>query len=140
MSEWQELSDLCGVAKFVIEASSFEHQKLWEYWGNPPERARVHWIAQSRGWLLEIGKLDSRPICLSVSGALLNGQAVLFYYATSEVVDWAQIELWFKEHCWPQWDNGRRRAHCDAMNFHHCVLAIEQLVKDQNKENSNTNE
>lgn len=136
MSEWQELFDLTQAAKFVVQASSFEHQKLWEYWGNPPERARVHWVAQSRGWLLEVGSLDGRPICLGISGALINNQAVLFYDATSEVVDWVQVELWFREHCWPTWDHGTRRAHCDAMNFHHCVLATEEIVKDQELEHT----
>lgn len=119
-----ELDDLLSCAEFVVEASSYEQQALWEKHAleaGGDSNTRVHWVDQTRGWLVEVGKLDGRPVCVNVRGSLLNGLAVLFYEATSEVVDWRMIENWFQERCWPKWDNGTRRAHCDADNFHHCL-------------------
>ena len=119
-----ELDDLLSCAEFVVEASSYEQQALWEKYAlqaGSDSNTRVDWQDQTRGWLVQVGKLDNRPICIHVRGAMLNGLAVLFYGATSEVIDWKMIEGWFKEQCWPKWDNNTRRAHCDAMNFHHCL-------------------
>lgn len=137
-----ELSDLLHDAVFVVEASSFERQVLWERWakeakglrGVPTEGARVAWIDQSRGWLVTVANLRKRPVCISIFGALVNDCAVLFYEATSEVVDWKKIKDWFRDRCWPMWDSGTRRAHCDAMNFHHCLEAVRQWHAEQAKE------
>lgn len=124
-----ELDDLLLCARFVVEASSFEQQALWEahaVQAGGDNSTRIDWLDQTRGWLLEIGRLDNRPICINVRGSLLNGLAVLFYDATSQVVDWQMIEDWFQERCWPKWDNNTRRAHCDAANFHHCLQVARQ--------------
>jgi hypothetical protein len=124
---YETLEDLTKVAVFVVEASSFEHQSLWERWAKQsasPVNSLLDWRDCGRGWLIQVGTLDRRPINLNISGATLNGYNVLFYEAVSQVIDWAQIEKWFKKHCWPKWDNGTRRAHCDAMNFHHCVEVV----------------
>lgn len=124
---YETLEDLINTAVFVVEASSFEKQSLWERWAQQspnPVKKLIDWQDCGRGWLIQIGQLDDRPVNLSIFGATLNGQHVLFYEAVSQVVDWTQVEKWFKEHCWPKWDNGTRRAHCDAMNFHHCIEAV----------------
>jgi hypothetical protein len=126
-----EFDEALRIAEFVVEASSFERQALWEGWAKDasglsgvsvrPNRDRIDWRDQSRGWLEQVGELDARPVNISLSIAWLNGHPVLFYEAVSQVVDWKRIEAWFRERCWPLWDNGTRRAHCDAMNFHHCL-------------------
>lgn len=124
---YKELEDLTGVAEFVVEASSYEKQSLWERWAKQsasPTKSLLDWLDCGRGWLIQIGELDKRPVNLSIFGATLNGHHVLFYEAVSQVIDYAQVDQWFKEHCWPRWDSGTRRAHCDAMNFHHCVEAV----------------
>ena len=97
-----ELDDLLSCAEFVVEASSFEQQMLWERYSleyGSDSNVRVDWQDQSRGWLVEVGRLDNRPVCINVRGSLLNGLAVLFYEATSEVVDWKMIKEWFRERC-----------------------------------------
>jgi hypothetical protein len=126
-----ELEGLLKCAVFVVEASSYEKQSLWEHYAQDSadliprtSAARVPWIDQNRGWWFQVGRIARRPVVISVFGALLNERPVLFYEATSAVVDWKQIEGWFKENCWPTWDNGTRRAHCDAMNFHHCLEVV----------------
>lgn len=134
---YETLEDLTTVAVFVVEASSFEKQALWERWAQqsarPVERL-LDWRDCGRGWLIQVGELDKRPINLLIFGATLNGKHVLFYEAVSQVVDWVQVEEWFKNHCWPRWDANTRRAHCDAMNFHHCVEVVSKppLLKPKN--------
>lgn len=127
---WETLEDLTFEAVFVVEVSSFEKQALWERYAREVAHLdrrsgpRVHWQDQGRGWWFQIAEVDKRPVMISVFGALLNDSAILFYEATSEVVDWKAIEEWFREHCWPMWDSDTRRAHCDAMNFHHCLEVV----------------
>lgn len=124
---YETLDDLIKVAVFVVEASRFEQQSLWEKWAQQSTdhgKAPIDWRDCGRGWLTQVGILDDRPINLSIFGATLNGHNVLFYEAVSQVVDWKQIEEWFREHCWPKWDNGTRRAHCDAANFHNWVEVV----------------
>lgn len=113
------LEELLTTAQFVVEATSFEQRTLWERWSD-----RVHWEEHSRGWLETIGEVNGRPVNLVIHPARLNGCVVLFYEAVSQVVDWKQIEDWFKSHCWPKWDKDIRRAHCDAANFHHCLEVV----------------
>lgn len=128
---YESLEQLASVAVFVVEASRFEQQILWEKWAKQsptPTKPLLDWQECGRGWLTQVGELDNRPVNLSIFGARLNGRDVLFYEAVSQVVDWAQIEKWFKENCWPKWDSGTRRAHCDAMNFHHCIEVVTEGV------------
>lgn len=124
---YNELEDLTSVAVFVVEVSHYERQTLWEIFAKDapsPRHPLLDWKDCNRGWSLTIGELDGRPVCICVFGATLNGKHVLFYEPTSTVVDWDQIRKWFKENCWPLWDNGTRRAHCDAFNFHHCLEVV----------------
>lgn len=127
-----ELEDLLRDAVFVVEASSYERQNLWERFAkeaadlSPSSSPRIDWNDCGHGWVIEVGTLDNRPVVMSIFGSLLNGKPVVFYDVHSQVVDWAQIEAWFKENCWPKWDNNSRRAHCDAMNFHHCYEVVKQ--------------
>lgn len=137
MAEMVDLDEALRVAEFVVEASSFETQALWERFADDAKdlvprmnEARIDWKDQSRGWLVTVGMLDQRPVCVSLSISTLNGHAVLFYEVTSEVVDHAQIEDWFRERCWPLWDHGTRRAHCNAMNFHHCLEICRAQLND----------
>lgn len=134
-----EIKSLLDGIAFVVEATSYEQLSLWQQWSTeaqkgdlawtPPKRLRtnfVAWEGDRAGWMVEVGKVNGAPVCISMMGATLDGVRVLFYEATSRVVDWGMIEAWFKENCWPRWDSGTRRAHCDAMNFHHCLDAIRE--------------
>ena len=125
------LEDLIRDAVFVVEASSYEKQSLWERFATEAKDlvprtnvARVRWVDQGRGWVVTVGHVGKRPVTICVFGSLLNGHPVLFYEAASAVVDWDKIREWFRANCWPLWDSGTRRAHCDAMNFHHCLEVV----------------
>lgn len=107
---------------FLVEATSFEKFCLWQQWHN-----EVNWEQDSLGLVGEIGRIDDRPVALSVSWAKIDGQLVAFYEMTSQVTDSQMLEKWLEDNCTPpKWDNGSRRAHCDAQNFHHCIAAVRE--------------
>jgi hypothetical protein len=124
--------------KFVVEATSFEQFELWRehaLGGLLPGQAdslnargrRVSWEQMNPGSLTTIGVLFDRPICVCVSWARVNGHIIAFYEATSELVDYKMVDAWIRAKCSAKWDRGARRAHCDAMNFHHCLDALAEL-------------
>lgn len=111
---------------FVIEATSFEQQTLWEQF-----EGKMAWVHISEGRSFTVGKLAGFPVCVRVSWARLNSQLVMFYDATSRVVDHEMVETFLKSKCNPKWDNGTRTSYTDANNFHHAIQAIN--AKNQEK-------
>lgn len=60
---YETLEDLTAVAKFVVEATGFERQTLWERWAQDSPRPiaaypSLDWRDCSRGWLVKVGELD----------------------------------------------------------------------------------
>ena len=117
---------------FVVEATSFETQMLWEKWcKDSPEKpirnrhATQKW-EQKHGWLVTIGKIGKRPVCLSMTWNVIDGQWIMFYDQCSQVTDSVQTEKWLDIHFQGRWDNGTSRAITDAPNFHLCVEAINE--------------
>lgn len=119
--------------------SSHEMHILWRDFADdrtareygPSNRRRVKWEQLNPGSVPTIGTLGKRPICLTIFWARIDGQVVMFYEATSELVDWAKIQAWLDieyKHV-PMWDNGTRKPFCDAQNFHHCLSAIDERNK-----------
>lgn len=106
---------------FLIEANSYERMCLWR-----ENHQRVRWEENMSGICLQIGKFGDMPICVSLVWATINGRLVCFYDAVSEVAHSQMIEDWLATQCDAKWDNGTRRAHCDAMNFGHCLSAIDE--------------
>lgn len=104
---------------FCVEATDYEKLLLWEKYHN-----HRSWVQDSRGLHLTVGSLDNRPVAINCFWNIIDGRRILFWSACSQVVDHLQIEKWFDENCTPIWD-GNRQARCDAMNFHHCMRAID---------------
>lgn len=48
------------------------------------------------GYMVTVGKLDGRPICVTPHIHTIDGVKVLYVEATSQVVDWVMIENWIK--------------------------------------------
>jgi len=105
---------------FVIEATQNEQFCLWE----KRKLYNIEWKEDCVGFLETVGTLDNRPVNIVFTFAYWNGKRICFYEPVSQVVDHAMIEKWFEANFWPTWDNGTRRAHCDAANIHHCLDAI----------------
>lgn len=121
---------------FVVEADSFAHQELWVKHSReshesgfgparPIGRPR-EWRQDSRGFMAQVGGFGGMPVNAVCSWATIDGQLVMFYYGCSMVTHSEMIEKWIEARCNPRWDGGRRLARCDAMNFHHCLDAIDE--------------
>lgn len=118
---------------FLVEATSFEHQMLWERWSIQALELdrklyrlsehphRVAWEQLSPGFGQQVGEIAGRPVCVSVQFARVAGRVVVFYEATSQVSDSVMIEKWLEE---TFKDLNTRRAQTNASNFHICVHAI----------------
>jgi len=80
--------DLEGVIGFC-EATSDEQHGVWGRLVN--HRAPALTWKQHGGWGREIGRLDDRPIFVSLSFVSVGGHKVCFYEATSTVVDHTMV-------------------------------------------------
>lgn len=113
---------------FLIEANDNESHLLWEKYHYKTDKDVPHvklWEQEFSGYMIKIGELDNRPINVTLSYAKLNGKRILFYNGCSQLVDHKMIEDWLQHFTKDiRWDNNHRWAHCDAMNFHHCLDAI----------------
>lgn len=120
---------------FLVEATSNEQQAFWSDWFYKPKfetNLIKDWQEMSIGNIIEIGRLDNRPVNIAINWAFLEGYRVMFYDAVSQVVDYKMVEDWIKHFSFDtiKWDNGHRWAHCDSSNFHLCISAIKDLVKE----------
>lgn len=93
---------------FRVEASSFELQVLCARYGNRLE-------LENHGVATNIGNLDGRPIVISLMFGTFDDQHVLFWHATSQLVDYKMIDDWFC--CNTPHLRGPDKA-TDATNFH----------------------
>lgn len=132
------LNDYKRDTVFCVEATSYEQLALWSNHSNESEHALYRktydWEQLNPGSLTTIGQYTRRPVCVNINYVRINGQVVMFYEPTSELVDWRMVRKWLdKEYAHvPKWD-GSRRPHCDAMNFGHCLAAIDQRNFDRRK-------
>lgn len=117
---------------FIVEATKFEQQCLWEEHAEDSPYKRLksrRWEDLNPGYMVQIGELDSCPIYVCMSWARIDGQMIMFWETTSQIVDTTQVELWLSKHFTGKWDKGTRPAETDAMNFHHCLDAIDEANK-----------
>jgi len=116
---------------FLVEATSNEWHVLWSRWCKESKECWEPVIKkweQLGGWLLTIGHLEDRPVCVSLTFDRLDGFLVCSWEATSEVVDYKMINEWFDKHYSSVTRDGRR-ARCNFANFHHCTYEIADLLE-----------
>ena len=110
--------DLSKVA-FVVEATHCERYFLWTRKGE-----RLQWQPATSGRMTQIGQVrvcdndgvsnaSLAPITLTMSIEDIMGAPVLFWEATSQVVDYHRVTEWLTQNV-PAYAAG---CHCDAMNF-----------------------
>jgi hypothetical protein len=99
----------------AIEATSCEQHSLWERY----TEYGVEWKQHPAGLLETVGTLADMPVCISLHTNDVGGAKILFYHATSQVVDHRMIDKWLEENM-P--DSARREdGHInktDATNSH----------------------
>lgn len=104
-----------------VEATNAEYHNLWEYWHS---KRGKQWDQINSGLLPIVGRLAGMPICISLMKATVDGNLLLFWHATSQIVDHRAIEAWL-EASLPdsaRWPDGRLNR-TDAMNFHNIFRA-----------------
>jgi hypothetical protein len=110
---------------FFVEADSYSKHQLWKAWHESTD-----WKQDSSGFLREIGyigKTKKRAVCVQFNFAMIHGKRVCFYNATSRFVDHDMVEEYIQEN-WPvKYDNGSRKAMCDADGFHNCIEVCKNL-------------
>lgn len=111
---------------FLVEANSYETQKLWE---ENQKNWSFTWEQEVGIWE-RIGELDGMPVCISLMPVRIQGKRVIFWEFTSMVKDSRMAEKFFKDNeCEPKWDRGTRSATTNPSNFHHCAQAIQENLK-----------
>lgn len=128
---------LLAKTEYIVEATSFEQLCLWQSYAKQSPTHHSHavdWKEYSHGWLVTVGKLAKMPVCISVSWAKLDGHFVMFYEATSEVVDHRKIRKWLKKYYKPSKQHKKADSNIvdetDANNFHLCIQHIDVLNKE----------
>jgi hypothetical protein len=104
--------ETAGIAG-IVEANSYEKLCLWRE--NHQER-KISWETGTGGGpMVTVGMSKcERPTVLALCVDIVNGKKVLFVDATSQLVDWKQIDEFIEKH-WPG------VAKTDAMNFYNII-------------------
>jgi hypothetical protein len=122
-----ELKDI----DFLVQANSNERFNLWLEYSNSSKderkNERVDWKQINTGFMITIGSLDSRPVAIEFSFAIIKGKKIAFYTGCSQVVDHKMIDEWLISRFQRTHDNYSRWNHVDAINFHNCINSLEIL-------------
>lgn len=117
---------------FCVEATAYESLALWRESaadsGAPLIANPVRWRQVNPGRLITLGRLDDMPVTLEVTFVNINNCLVLFYNSPSVVTDARMVEKWLDGNVKPPTWGGGRAARCDAMNFHHCLQALDEFM------------
>jgi hypothetical protein len=100
----------------VVEANGYERMCLWR---EGKENGRK-WRESLSGYGQTIGKIDGRPVHVSLLVDEVDGHRILFIYPTSQVVDHELIDRWLLA-TMPgsaKKRDGQYVNKVDAMNFH----------------------
>ena len=111
-----QLDDMFRLAEYVVEVSNYERQSLWE-----KHHEANNWKSAMERYGRQIGEIGDRPIWATFSLETINGLRVLFWEATSQLVDYKMIEDYLEKHCNPLEYDSKSRANCNAENFHDCL-------------------
>lgn len=107
----RDLAEVVG----AVEATREEEFGVWTRFvdrRDPPLTWKQH-----GGYLRTIGYLDGLPVCVSLTFNTVAGHRILFYHATSRVVDHEMVRE-FIDAILPDEAKARRT---DATNFVHCL-------------------
>ena len=121
----ESIAERLSEAIFLIEATSYEQLSLWREHSHESDtvldRDLTWWEQVNPGHGFKVGELAGMPVVISLSYNRINDKLVAFWEPTSQVVDYRIIAKWFEDNFHGTWDNGRRRATTNAMNFGHVV-------------------
>ncbi len=89
--EMQEfLKDITG----VVEATRCEEHYLWKEYNND---LGWDWKQGGMGLVHTVGMTDKMPTCISLFVNEVRGEKILFWHATSQLVDYRLVDKWMKK-------------------------------------------
>lgn len=99
----------------AVEANNFEQLELWDR----SSKEGAVWKTTNYGYGVHIGDFHGRQIFISITTSVIDDHKILFYYPTSELVDWGMIEKWLKQNL-PNtaFDKNGRLNKVDASGFY----------------------
>lgn len=108
------LADVDG----VVEATNTEKTHLWmvnkhSLYGQKPRE----WKELLSGYGTIVGYLAEMPVFISLLKDTIDGKNILFWFATSQVVDYRMIEQWMEENIPERARKDGRINQVDAGNF-----------------------
>lgn len=101
-----------------VEADSFAQMKLWDENDKREGDRKREWSSNLSGLMTCVGILADNQVWLSLSTAVIGGHKILFYHATSSVVDHGMVKSWLKARLPNTAFDGDRLNNTNAMNFH----------------------
>lgn len=118
---------------FFVEATGYEQMSLYREAMiayrviRPGEKpAPITWQQEPIGFAEIVGHVGDLPVSVAFSFVRIEGQRVAFYEPTSRMVDHDLVYAWLDALPMPRHHD--RVARTDAMNFHHCLHAIENAA------------
>ena len=124
---------------FLVEANSFEVLTLWQQVAGPEGgrmpsayKRPLTWEQINPGYLVTVGKIGKRPVCLNLSWVRIDGQLVCFWEQCSQVTDSLRSEKWLEKHFKGTYDDGRPPISIKAMPEGSIVYPNEPVVQVTN--------
>ena len=125
--------ELLKETKFVVEATGFEVLCLWTEFSEEAQFKTdlnvYKWEQINPGYIIEVGRIIDYPVNISCSWNRINDVLIMFWEASSRIVDLNMIDVWLRSNCAPKWDDGTRLAYTNAMNFHDVI----GYIKDETR-------
>jgi hypothetical protein len=112
---------------FFVEANSYEQLAIYRELKDDKDHV---YEQDPSGIYRTIGCINgdsTMPVCVSFTFGYLDGYRYCYYDATSRYVDHTMVEEYIETTYPRTYDNGRRRAMTDGMNFGHIYSAIREL-------------
>jgi predicted PolB exonuclease-like 3'-5' exonuclease len=93
---------------YGVEATEFEQNFLQQ-----ENSIKCVWTEISLTETIQIGEYEGHPVMVELSWAVIKGTKVLFWRATSNVVDYRMVQKWVRENALT-----KDATTTNAMNFH----------------------
>jgi hypothetical protein len=86
---------------YAIEATDNEAFLLWE-----KNHEKMKWEQNCQGYMPTVkeirvlgegGKIESFPVCVSLTWSVIDGRTVLFYESVSRFVDWEAVQEFVRD-------------------------------------------
>jgi hypothetical protein len=94
VSENEQMTAFLANVIGAVEANSYEKLMLWD--ANTRLTPPRIWKENNSGLLEVVGRLADMPVCIGLWTAEIDGHKILFYDATSQVVDYRMIDNWLE--------------------------------------------